>query len=67
MVERRRGMGVSVEPGSTHYSTLDGLRGLAALTVLVSHFSNKTDLLDLLFGYGAGRVGVTLFSACPGF
>lgn len=46
---------------------LDGLRGWAALTVLVSHLSNETGLLDKALGAGAGQLGVMLFFTLSGF
>lgn len=46
---------------------LHGLRGFAALTVFVSHFSNAFDLFGGLFGRGAGQVGVMLFFALSGY
>jgi peptidoglycan/LPS O-acetylase OafA/YrhL len=46
-----------------HYKALDGLRGLAAYTVVISHFSNQTQIFGGLFGSGAGQVGVMLFFA----
>jgi peptidoglycan/LPS O-acetylase OafA/YrhL len=49
-----------------HISSLDGLRGIAAGTVVVSHLSNLTGTLAPL-GYGAGQVGVMLFFALSGF
>ena len=50
-----------------HYRSLDGLRGLAAYTVVVSHFSNSTGIFGGLFGSGAGQVGVLLFFVLSGF
>jgi len=41
---------------------LDGLRGLAAIIVLVSHVSNETGLWGNLLGHGGGRIGVMIFS-----
>jgi peptidoglycan/LPS O-acetylase OafA/YrhL len=51
----------------TRYRSLDGLRGLAAFTVLISHFSNQTNLFDRLFGWGGGQLGVMLFFCLSGF
>ena len=51
----------------THIKALDGLRGLAALTVAISHFSNQTQMFDRLFGRGAGQLGVMLFFALSGY
>ncbi|WP_377299562.1 acyltransferase family protein [Rhizobium sp. SGZ-381] len=47
-------------------AALDGLRGMAALTVLLSHLSNLTQLVQPL-GNGAGQLGVMLFFALSGF
>lgn len=49
------------------YKVLDGLRGLAALTVVISHFSNETGVFGTLWGGGAGNLGVMLFFALSGF
>lgn len=46
---------------------LDGLRGLAAYIVLVSHASNMTGLWGTLLGNGAGQFGVMLFFVLSGF
>jgi peptidoglycan/LPS O-acetylase OafA/YrhL len=46
---------------------LDGLRGLAALIVVVSHFSKETSLWGDLLGNGAGQTGVMLFFLLSGF
>lgn len=46
---------------------LDGLRGLAALIVVVSHFSNRTEAFGFLLGKGAGQLGVLLFFVLSGF
>lgn len=51
----------------THIGKLDGLRGLAAGTVLVSHISNEFDLFDRLLGGGAGSIGVALFFVLSGY
>lgn len=50
-----------------HIDALDGLRGLAALIVAVSHFTNETDFLDGILGHGAGQIGVMIFFALSGF
>lgn len=47
--------------------SLHGLRGLAALIVFVSHFSNITDLWGGLLGSGAGQFGVMIFFTLSGF
>lgn len=46
---------------------LDGLRGIAALVVVVSHYSNETNLWNGLLGSGAGQAGVILFFILTGF
>src|SRR5689334_10645145 len=46
---------------------LDGLRGFAALMVLASHFSNRTELFGYFLGLGAGKLGVLLFFVLSGF
>jgi peptidoglycan/LPS O-acetylase OafA/YrhL len=46
---------------------LDGLRGLAAFVVVVSHFSNQTGFLGGLLGARAGQLGVMLFFLISGF
>jgi len=49
------------------YETLDGLRGLAAYTVVMTHFSNNTNIWGGVLGYGAGQLGVMLFFCLSGF
>ena len=46
---------------------LDGLRGCAALIVLVSHYSNDFGLFGGVLGHGAGQTGVMLFFVLSGF
>jgi peptidoglycan/LPS O-acetylase OafA/YrhL len=46
---------------------LDGLRGLAACMVLVSHVSNVTGLWGGLAGTGGGQVGVMVFFVLSGY
>lgn len=46
---------------------LNGLRGIAALIVVVSHFSNETGLFGGLLGWGGGQTGVMLFFILAGF
>lgn len=53
-------------PIAAHLSALDGLRGFAALLVVVSHCANRGFLPDFL-GYGLGQMGVTLFFGLSGF
>lgn len=46
---------------------LDGLRGVAALTVVVAHVSSDTKLWGGLLGGGGGQLGVMLFFALSGY
>lgn len=46
---------------------LNSLRGLAALIVVVSHYSNATELFGRALGAGAGQLGVALFFLLSGF
>ena len=46
---------------------LDGLRGLAAFIVLVSHVSNRTGLWGNLLGHGGGRIGIMIFFCLSGY
>jgi peptidoglycan/LPS O-acetylase OafA/YrhL len=46
---------------------LDGLRGVAAMIVLVSHYSNDFGLWGGRLGQGAGQTGVMLFFVLSGF
>ncbi|MCT4555926.1 MAG: acyltransferase [Pelagimonas sp.] len=48
-----------------HLFTLDGLRGLAALVVVVSHAANA-GFLPKTLGMGFGQMGVSLFYALSG-
>lgn len=50
---------------ATHYDSLDGLRGVAAYTVVISHFANSVGVVWA--GSGAGQIGVMLFFALSGF
>ncbi len=54
-------------PIFSRIETLDGLRGLAALIVVISHFSNATGFLGGALGHGAGQIGVMLFFVLSGF
>lgn len=47
--------------------SLNTLRGLAALIVLVSHYSNATLWLDAMLGTYGGQIGVMLFFILSGF
>jgi peptidoglycan/LPS O-acetylase OafA/YrhL len=46
---------------------LYGLRGIAALIVLVAHVSNSVKLWDGFLGYGTGKVGVMIFFCLSGY
>lgn len=46
---------------------LDGLRGIAALLVVVGHLCNLLDILPGIFGDGGAQVGVQLFFCLSGF
>jgi peptidoglycan/LPS O-acetylase OafA/YrhL len=46
---------------------LNSLRGLAALIVLVSHYSNESGLLGRALGIGAGQFGVMIFFPLSSF
>ncbi len=46
---------------------LNTLRALAAMIVLVSHYSNKTMWLGGVLGLGGGQIGVMLFFVLSGF
>lgn len=50
-----------------HIPSLDGLRGIAALIVIVSHYSNETGLFGGILGWGGGQTGVMLFFVLAGF
>ena len=53
--------------GSNHIPALDGLRGLAAVVVLVSHVSNQVGLWGGLLGNGGGQIGVMIFFVLSGY
>ncbi len=46
---------------------LNTLRGLAALIVLLDHYTFETDLFGGLLGRGSGQIGVMLFFMLSGF
>jgi peptidoglycan/LPS O-acetylase OafA/YrhL len=46
---------------------LDGLRGLAAMIVVLGHVSNASGLLDGVLGRGDGQLGVMIFFVLSGF
>ena len=54
-------------PREVLITPLDGLRGFAALIVIISHFSNETLLWNGLLGKGAGQTGVMIFFILSGF
>lgn len=47
--------------------SLNSLRGLAALIVLVSHYSNRAKIFHGVLGQGSGQLGVMLFFILSGF
>lgn len=47
--------------------SLDGLRGLAALTVFLTHWSQQVGIADDWLGIGGGTAGVSLFFALSGY
>ena len=60
-------IGPSPNADDRHLPVLDGLRGLAAYIVVVSHLTNATALGSGLLGFGAGQIGVMLFFVLSGF
>ena len=46
---------------------LNTLRGIAALIVVVSHYSNETNFLNGILGHGGGQLGVMIFFILSGF
>lgn len=46
---------------------LNALRGIAALIVVISHYSNASGLWNKILGDGAGQFGVMLFFLLSGF
>lgn len=66
----KRALAILSEPPSPtaprHLPTLDGIRGLAALIVFVSHAANLGFLPSILGG-GAGKLGVAMFFILSGF
>ena len=46
---------------------LNMLRGIAALIVIVSHYSNQTNIFSGVLGNGGGQFGVMLFFMLSGF
>lgn len=59
-------MAAAASTDRDRFSALDGLRGLAALTVVVSHSANVGYLPSFL-GNGLGQMGVVLFFGLSGF
>ena len=47
--------------------TLTGIRGVAAMTVVVAHYCNSLKVATDIVGAGAGQIGVMLFFALSGF
>lgn len=54
-------------PVDRYLPALNGVRGLAALIVVVSHYSNETNVLGGILGWGGGQLGVMLFFLLAGF
>jgi peptidoglycan/LPS O-acetylase OafA/YrhL len=50
-----------------HFPSLDGLRAIAAYTVVVSHYTNVSGIFGGALGFGAGQMGVMLFFIISGF
>ena len=46
---------------------LNTLRGVAALIIVISHYSNHSNLWHKTLGFGAGQLGVMLFFLLSGF
>jgi len=63
----RPGVIASSRISSQYFPALDGLRGLAACIVIVSHVSNALNLWGGLLGRGGGQVGVMLFFVLSGY
>jgi peptidoglycan/LPS O-acetylase OafA/YrhL len=59
-------MSGGLHSAGSYLPALDGIRGLAALTVVVSHAALFGFLPEIL-GYGAGQMGVMLFFTLSGF
>ena len=53
-------------PDSKFLKPLNGLRGIAAMIVVIAHYSNETELWGRLIGAG-GQNGVMLFFILSGF
>ncbi len=53
--------------GKAEIRKLNTIRGIAALIVLVSHYSNDVKLFDGYLGNGSGQIGVMLFFILSGF
>ena len=50
-----------------HFPAIDGLRAIAAYTVVIGHFSNLTNIFGGILGFGSGQLGVMLFFVISGF
>lgn len=51
----------------SHQPALDGLRGMAAYMVVISHVSNATGIFGGVLGRGGGQVGVMIFFVLSGY
>jgi peptidoglycan/LPS O-acetylase OafA/YrhL len=68
-VDRKMVTDVAAAPSDRrpHLPALDGLRGMAACMVVVSHVSNAMGLWGNLLGNGGGQVGVMIFFVLSGY
>ncbi|MBK1623202.1 acyltransferase family protein [Afifella marina] len=54
-------------PVPAHIPALDGLRGVAAVIVMLSHVASATGVAHDYFQRGGGQIGVMIFFALSGF
>lgn len=66
MIEPKKNIYVTTTAQIQEIKTLSGLRGLAAMIVVVSHSANS-GMVPALFGSGYGKTGVMLFFVLSGF
>lgn len=50
-----------------HINALDGLRGIAAYSVVLAHYSNHFSVYRSFLGGGVGQIGVMVFFVLSGF